>query len=265
MQVTNAEISSLARFAVDAVRGAGEIALRYYGKGRPELKFDDEVVTEAELRLVDYFRTKLESNFSEHAVYGDQLSPKSYVHGQGGYLWIYDALDGTANFQAGIPIWGTSLALLENYWPILGVFYMPVTGDLFFAEAGQKASHGERTLRIPAMTDVSNESVLLTYSRFHNQYDSTFPGKIRNLGSTAAHICYVAQGRAEGALLAHLSCQDLAAAQIILKAAGGEIYKMDGTEFHLGDYLREQRIDEHLLVTPKGSFSAVRMYLQDKD
>lgn len=257
------DIAELRQFAIDTVRRAGEEALRFYGKGNPEMKFDSGLVTEAELRLVDFFRGELQSRYPEHGIFGDQSPGRDYVHGEKGYLWIYDALDGVANFQAGIPIWGISLALLENYWPVFGAFYMPVTGDLFYAQAGQKAYWKDEAIHIPEQGEISNESVLLTYSRFHSHYRSTFPGKVRNLGSTAAHICYVARGRAEGALLAHVSYQDLAAAQIILKAAGGKIYKMDGSDFHLSEYLDGQRIEDHLLAVPEGAYPSVRMYLKE--
>jgi len=262
-QPGNPNVEELIQFAMETVRFTGDEALRFYGKGNPKYKFDEDLVTEAELRLVDLFKSRLRSRFPEHGMFGDALPSKDYVHGQEGYLWIYDALDGVANYQAGIPIWGTSIALLENFWPIFGVFYMPVTGDIFHAQAGQKAYWGDVHIRIPKQEDVSNESVLLTYSRFQNHYRSSFPGKIRNLGSTAAHICYVARGRAEAALLAHVSYQDLAAAQIILNAAGGKICKLDGTEFHLSEYLSGQRIEERLLAAPQGAHSAIRMYLQE--
>jgi len=140
---------------------------------------------------------------------------------------------------------------------------MPVTGDLYQAQAGRKAFWQQDPIQIPKVGDLSNESLLLTYSRFHNHYRSTFPGKIRNLGSTAAHICYVARGRAEAALLAHVSYQDLAAAQIILSAAGGEIRKMDGSDFHLSEYMDGARIEEHLLAVPRGAHSSIVMYLEE--
>ncbi len=212
--------------------------------------------------MVNFFRDRLNSIFPGHGVFGDQLPSEDYVHGEGRYLWIYDPMDGVANFQAGIPIWSISLALLENFWPVFGVTYMPVTGDLFYAVVGQKAHWGRKEIRIPDTGEISNESVLLTYSRFHIQYQSTFPGKIRNLGSTAAHIIYVARGRAEGALLANVSYRDLAAAQIILMAAGGKIHRLDGREFHLSDYLSGQRIEDHLIAAPEGSFESIRMYLK---
>jgi myo-inositol-1(or 4)-monophosphatase len=258
----NDEIDQLLSFAKEVVAGAGDRALGLYGKGNPEVKFDEELVTSAELSLMDFFRERLNSVFPGHGVFGDPLPAEDYVHGEKRYLWIYDPLDGVANFQAGIPIWGISLALLENFWPVFGVTFMPVTGDLFYAVAGQKAYWGKREMRIPDTGEISNESVLLTYSRFHNQYRSSFPGKIRNLGSTSAHIIYVAMGRAEGALLANVSYRDLAAAQIILTAAGGRLHRLDGREFHLSDYLGGQRIQEHLIAAPEGSFQSIRMYLQ---
>jgi myo-inositol-1(or 4)-monophosphatase len=261
-RLENPEIDELSQFALETIRQLGDEAHRFYGKGKIGSKFDEELVTEVELRLVDAFTSRLHSKFPEHGVFGDTLPIEGYVHGERGYLWIYDALDGVANYQAGVPIWGTSLALLENYWPIFGAFYMPVTGDLYYAQAGGKAYWGDVEIHIPSQGEVSNESLLLTYSRFHNHYRSSFPGKIRNLGSTGAHISYVARGRAEAALLAHVSYQDLAAAQIILKAAGGEILKMDGTEFHLGDFLGGQPIHDHLLAAPKGSHESIQLYLK---
>jgi myo-inositol-1(or 4)-monophosphatase len=256
-------VEKLLAFAKDVVSGAGDKALGMYGKGDAAVKFDERLVTSAELELSDFFKERLGSVFPGHAIFGDLLPKEDYVHGEKRYLWIYDPLDGVANFQAGIPIWGISLALLENFWPVFGVTFMPVTGDLFYARVGHQAFWGEREIKIPDTGEISNESVLLTYSRFHNHYHSTFPGKIRNLGSTAAHVLYVATGRAEGALLANVSYRDLAAAQIILEAAGGKIYRLDGSQFHLSDYLGGQRIEDHLIAAPEGSFESIRMYLKE--
>jgi len=259
------EIGELTQFALETLHDLGREALRFYGKGNPQTKFDADLVTEAELHLVDRFKDRLAGRFPEHEIFGDVMPSKEYEHGSKRYLWIYDALDGVANFQAGIPIWGISLALFENFWPVFGAFYMPVTGDLFHARAGDQAYRGSDVIHIPEQGEISNESVLLTYSRFHNHYRSSFPGKIRNLGSTGAHICYVACGRAEGALLAHVSFQDLAAAQIVLVAAGGRICRLDGTEFHLSDHLEGEQIVDHLLAAPQGSHAAVSAYLQPMD
>ena len=238
------------------IRGSGTETLRYYGKGKPDIKFDEKLVTEAELHLMEYFQNLLFNRFPEHQIFKNNQENKAYTHEEKRYLWVYDPLDGVANFQAGIPIWGTSLALLENFWPILGMFYMPVTGDLFSARAGGKAFWGEEEIRVSTREHINDESLLLTYSRFHHYYNPTFPGKIRDMGCTTAHICYVAMGRADAAVIANESYQDLAAAHIIIEAAGGKMYKMDGTEFFLNEYLDGQRIDDHLMIV------APKTYLQ---
>jgi myo-inositol-1(or 4)-monophosphatase len=257
------KIEDLTGFAMEVIRSSGKEALSYYGKGNPRVKFDEELVTEAELHLVSFFQDQLRSHFPEHQVFGYSQPSKSYSNEGKGYLWIYDAIDGVANFQAGIPMWGTSLALMENFWPILGVFYMPATGDLFHAHAGKKAFWGKKQIRVSAQQDITDESLLLTYSRFHHTYNSTFPGKIRDLGCTSAHICYVATGRAEAAVIGNETYRDLAAPRVIVEAAGGKIYRLDESEFSLDDYLDGQRIDDHLLVVAPDICSEVRSYLEE--
>ena len=256
-------IENLTKFALEVIRRSGEQAMAYYGKGRRDAKFDEALVTEAELHLGEFFRDELYARYPDHQVYKNEERKAGYTHEAKRYLWVYDAIDGVANFQAGIPIWGTSVALLENFWPLLGVFYMPVTGDLFHARAGQKAYKGEEVLRISPQEEINDESLLLTYSRFHERYRSGFPGKIRALGCTAAHICYVAMGRAEAALLAHESYKDLAAASVIMDAAGGKIYRMDGSEFFLGDYGDGRRIEDHLLAVAPDKYEEVREFLEE--
>jgi myo-inositol-1(or 4)-monophosphatase len=256
------KIEDLTQFAVEAVRRLGDETLSYYGKGQRHLKFDAELVTEAELHLRESFQDLLTAHFPEHQVFKNNQETQEYSHEGKRYLWIYDAIDGVANFQAGIPIWGASLALIENFWPVLGVFYLPATGDLFQARAGAKALWGEIEMRVSPQKEINDESLLLTYSRFHHHYQPAFPGKIRDLGCTTAHICYVAMGRAEAALITKESYQGLAAAHLIIEAAGGKIYKLDGKEFILNEYLDGQKIEEHLLVTSPDLFWPIRECLQ---
>lgn len=254
-------LESMSRFSLDLVQQAGKEALQYYGKGRSRSVFDQSLVTEAELNLSNFFQNQLSQQFPDHQIFTNSHISEDYSHDAKRYLWIFDPIDGVDNFQAGIPIWGMSLALLENFWPILGVFYMPATGDLFHAQADHEAYWGEKQIRVNAKDNVDDESLLLTFSRFHQQYQCEFPGKIRNLGCTAAHICYVAKGRADAAIIANESYQDLAATRVIIEAAGGKISKMDGSSFHLNEYIEGGRITEHLLVASKENLDQVRVYL----
>jgi myo-inositol-1(or 4)-monophosphatase len=245
------------------IKDLGKIALEYYGKGRPGVKFDESLVTEAELRLRGKFGEKLGEIYPEHRRFDDGVAEDNdYTHDEKRYVWIFDALDGVANFQGGIPIWGMSLALLENNWPVLGIFHMPATGDVFCAGAGGPGLWNEG--RVPDLQrgSIDDESVLLVNSRFHRRYRSSFPGKILNLGCSGAHICYVATGRAEGAVLYNESYQGLAAAFVIGEACGVGLYRMDGQGFSYSDYPDAARMEESMLVAPKELAEQIWNYLE---
>lgn len=255
-------IDDLSAFAMDFIHQAGEKAMQYYGKGQPQKRFDQGVVTRAELELSELFDNELGGRFPEHHSFQIDHVNDAYSHGGERYLWIFDPLDGVANFQAGIPVWGVSLALLDNFWPIFGVFLMPATGDLFHARAGKEAFWGNRRIQISSAEAIDDQSLLLTYSRFHQQYRSSFPGKIRNLGCASAHLCYVAMGRADAAVVANESYQGLAAARVIVESAGGKFSKFDGSDFHLNEYMDGQKIEDHLLITAPEHFLQVKQCLK---
>ncbi|NTW35735.1 MAG: hypothetical protein HGB17_06325 [Syntrophobacteraceae bacterium] len=80
------EIGELTQFALDTVRSAGKEALRFYGKGNLQTKFDSELVTEAELRLVDLFKDRLKASFPEHEIFEDGMPSTEYEHGSKRYL-----------------------------------------------------------------------------------------------------------------------------------------------------------------------------------
>lgn len=255
-------IEELTEFAMDTLRDAGTEALHFYGKGRGGVRFDEDLVVEAELHLTDLFHDRLADRFPEHLIFANNRADHGYSHDSTRFLWVFDPLDGVANFQGGIPVWGISLALLENSWPVFGLFYMPATGDLFHARAGQKAYLGDKEISALCQSGLNDESVLFTYARFHNHYRASFPGKIRSLGCTGAHLCYVAGGQAEGAIISHETYQDLAAARVIVEAAGAKFYTMNGDGFFLNEHLGGKEIEEHLLIATPDTVAGIRDSLQ---
>ena len=261
---SNPGIDALSQFASQTIQAAGQEGLAYYGKGQTDTKFDAALITEAEIRLTSFFREQLNIQFPGHQVFKRGQMADRYSHDGKRFVWIFDPIDGVDNFQAGVPIWGMSLAVLDNFWPILGFFYMPATGDLFQAQVNRGAYRGSNPINVAQRARADAESVLLTYSRFHLHYRSNFPGKIRNLGCTAAHMCYVAMGKADAAIIANESYQDLASTRVIVEAAGGKIFNQDGTVFAIEDYQDGQRIADHLIVTAPGNFGLVRESLQKR-
>lgn len=256
------ELWTLKEFVENTLRKSGTLLMEMYGKGNRELKFDDDLVTEAENTAWNLISSKIKGSFDDHGFLRELTQEQLGSEDCPRFLWILDSLDGAAAFQAGMPVWGISAALFEKFWPVLGFLYLPVTGELYSAYAGREALLNDKPIRVREDQNVDNESLVLVYSRFHNNFTSTFPGKIRNLGSSAGHLAYVARGAADACLLKNVSVQDLAAGSIILEAAGGEIRYLDGRPFHVGDFLDGKRIEEPLIAAPRGTGEAFTKYFK---
>jgi len=248
--LTERELGTLKEFVENTLRKGGTLLLEMYGKGNQHLKFDEDLVTEADNAAWQLISSKIKGSFEGHCflreLSQDQINSDECPR----FLWIVDTLDGAASFQAGMPVWGISVALFEKFWPVLGFLYLPVTGELYSAYAGREALLNDRAIRVRQDPTVDNESLVLVYSRFHQDFTSTFPGKIRNFGSSAGHLAYVARGAADACFLKNVTVQDMAAGSIILEAAGGGITYLDGRPFHVGEFLDGRRIAEPLIAAP---------------
>jgi myo-inositol-1(or 4)-monophosphatase len=64
-------------------------------------------------------------------------------------------------------------------------------------------------------------------------------------------------------LIKNVNVQDMAAGSIILEAAGGEIRFLDGSRFHVGDYLDGRRIDGPLIAAPRGTHQSFARYFNE--
>ena len=156
--------------------------------------------------------------------------------------FIVDPIDGTANFVSGCKHSAVSVAYVENGIPLAGAVYDPYLDELFTAEKGKGAflngqpiHVSERKLREatvifgaspydPALAD-------RTFRILRKLYENA--ADLRNTGSAALDICYVASGKADIFFELLLCPWDYAAAGLILEEAGGVIRNCEGGEVSL--------------------------------
>ena len=260
--LTEPELWTLKEFVENALRKSGGLLIDLYGKGDRTLKFDENLVTEADNAAWELISSKIRSSFPGHGFLREMSEDDVEENKFPRFLWIVDTLDGAASFQAGMPVWGISAAMFEFFWPVLAFLYLPVTGELYTAYAKREAHLNDRPIRVREQSTVDNESLILVYSRFHQDFSTNFPGKIRNFGSSAGHMAYVARGAADACFIKNVNVQDLAAGSIILEAAGGAITFMDGSPFHVGDYLEGSRVEGPLVAAPKGTHAEIINYFK---
>ncbi len=158
--------------------------------------------------------------------------------GDGSGRWIVDPLNGTTNFLHGVPHFCISIALEQNGEITAGLIYNPITGETYWAEKGRGAYLNDMKIRVSARRDMKY-SLLATGIAFHGT-----PGHksfihnmeavmdevsgIRNFGSAALDLAYVASGKYEGFWETNLNKWDIAAGILLVREAGGSVTSFDG-------------------------------------
>lgn len=155
-----------------------------------------------------------------------------------GVEWIVDPIDGTVNFFHGSPYWNCSVAARVDGVTKAGVVCAPELGLCFEAtDDGPALCNGE-PVRVSAETDLGRAIVHTGSDREEPPGDAfRFFDKLallaqrpRVCGSAALDICFVASGRCEGYFEHGIYIWDYAAADLVLRRAGGrsEILRRHG-------------------------------------
>jgi myo-inositol-1(or 4)-monophosphatase len=147
------------------------------------------------------------------------------------FQWIIDPLDGTTNYINSIPLYSTSIALLDKDEIVAGVINEVNLNECFYAWKNSPAFLNGSEIKV-TKTNTLDNALLATgfpyydYGRL-NEYLDLFKylientAGIRRLGSAAVDMAWVACGRFDGFYEYGLSSWDVAAGTIIVNQAGG--------------------------------------------
>ena len=67
------------------------------------------------------------------------------------HVWVLDPIDGTAAFIAGMPVYGTLIALMQAGEPIIGIIDHPITGERWLGVNGQRDALQRKALSHPPL------------------------------------------------------------------------------------------------------------------
>lgn len=147
------------------------------------------------------------------------------------YTFAVDPIDGTDVFSQGMPSWAVSVGLLDgDLTPVAGIVYAPEWDALFFRDVDGPAFINGREISPFPPAPLDQNSGVMVYSNIHRDLDlRAYPGKIRNVGSTALHLCFpLIYGGIQGAILRRVHIWDLAGAHAINRALGLELAYLGG-------------------------------------
>lgn len=239
MSSIHSDLDAMGEIALQAAKKAGDILKGFHRKKYAvSIKgLQHNLVTEADLAAERAILETISGPFGHHNIFSEEAG--AIMTSEAEPTWLIDPLDGTFNFVHNLALFAVSIGVFYKNEAILGVIYVPLLDELFFAKKGQGAYLNHEKISVSKTQEIE-KSVLVTGVPY---YDHKMPHRgidtfskmmalgcpIRDLGSCAIDLSYVAAGRFDGFWMPTVQPWDMAAGKCILEEAGGSLTLYDGT------------------------------------
>ena len=196
-----------------------------------ETKSDGTAVTEVDRAVEAAMKKLVLEERPGDAFLGEEIGPS----GSGAVRWIFDGIDGTHNYAAGRPGWGTMLALEIEGEVVASVISSPAVNQRWWAQRGHGSWTGNRGAqgmenieRLVCRSGIAlaNASVLASPSEgFLEGWRSVVAARlgqdVENPRNFAWAGSLVAEGKHDATVILAGGVWDLAANVVIVEEAGG--------------------------------------------
>lgn len=227
------------RVAIRAARAAGSMLMRHYGK-RPRVRYKAgyDMVTAIDLQSERAVLAVIRAQFPTHSIVSEEAGSQER---QSPYVWYIDPLDGTTNYAVQNPLFNVSIALNYLGQTIVGVVFNPYTRELFTAIRGggaylngKRISCSSRSVLAKAFVafcfGMRKRSYIQRTARLYTRLKPRIK-HLRQMGSAALELCYVAAGRIEAFWMVYFNPYDVAAGVLIAQEAGCRATDFAGKPF----------------------------------
>lgn len=230
MPDADTDFARSAALLAGTVRDAGALALRMFGTGlKTWTKGISSPVSEADIAVNNLIEARLRAAtpghgwLSEESAEDDSRLEKSLV-------WIIDPIDGTRSYLARQADWSVSAALVRDGMPVLAAVFAPVHDDFYFAVCGKGATLNGRPIHALIGTELDLTRMAGPKPILGRLADiAEGAANHARIGSLALRLCRVGDGRVDAAFAGGNSHDwDLAAADLIVHEAGGEMTEISG-------------------------------------
>lgn len=250
------KISQEGKIAIEAALAAGRAIRKAIG-GKVKVKEGmSNVVNEADIASGKAIRKVLDTRLKIYNLLSEEGDEQFENPLKVDKLWVVDELDGSKNFADSLSDIAVSIAYAERGVVKIGVIYNPITGQLFYVEAGKGAyyigkAYGsnrrvKQKLHVSNNIDLSKATIETSISYeientrrhdaiIHSFHHTGLTIRTRQIGSSVLQLCRVASGSSDLHFHSDLKPWDLAAGLLLVTEAGGVIKRMDGSKFNFMD------------------------------
>jgi fructose-1,6-bisphosphatase/inositol monophosphatase family enzyme len=215
-----------------------------------EKKSSIDLVTDADLLAEKYITARLKQKFPDALIVGEEACETNPglidALAEAELAFVIDPVDGTFNFTAGLPVFGTILAVVAHGETIAGLIHDPVVGDTLVASKGAgtrmlSKAGTETKASVIAPRPLSSMVGTISINDIGRDDRMRIAG---NLGRTKMSFAYncsayeywlAATGKVD--FIGHFKLMpwDHLAGVLIHQEAGGYTAKHDGTPYRPGE------------------------------
>ena len=214
-------------FAERLAEASGPLILEAHrGAPRAEPKDDGSPVTAVDRAVEDRLRAMIAEAWPEHGIVGEER-PDTAAESE--FVWVLDPIDGTLPFLAGLPVFGTLIALVRQGTPVLGVVDLPATRERWVGVAGRPTLHNGRPVRTRTCASLAEALAASSNPDFFPVADRPALDAVRAAarwtvyGGSCLSYARLASGRIDLGIDVALDIVDYLALVPVIEGAGGVI------------------------------------------
>ena len=189
-----------------------------------EIKADGSPVTPVDLEVEQKLRERIDARYPQHGILGEEYPSRSMDSER---VWLIDPIDGTKFYTAGIPLYGTLIALAEEGRFKLGVMDFPATGDRWVGGHDYPARWNGERVSVRRCTNLAQASIAPCDPKRGSVKEQIGSSRLADAacftvwGTGCYSFAMVAPGKLDIAMDNDLDLFDFAAPAAVVEAAGG--------------------------------------------
>ncbi|HKM63714.1 MAG TPA: inositol monophosphatase family protein [Acidisphaera sp.] len=244
--MTEDDVAALAAILADA--GRREIMPRFRALGPGDIRTKSgptDFVTVADEAAERAIAAALLRRYPGALIVGEEAAAADPsllpLRGDAALAFVVDPIDGTFNYQAGLPLFGSMVAAIEHGEITAAAIHDPVIGDTACALAGQGAwldgPSGRRMLRVAASVPVERMAGMASWMYLHEPERTRVVAGLAHVSAAWSYRCAAheyrtaAGGHCHFLLYNKLMPWDHAPGWLLHREAGGYAARFDGSPY----------------------------------
>jgi inositol-phosphate phosphatase/L-galactose 1-phosphate phosphatase/histidinol-phosphatase len=200
------------------------------------VKADRSLVTAMDILIEDRLRSMIAARYPSHGIIGEE---RDWVRPGSEHVWVLDPIDGTTAFIAGMPVYGTLIALAIGGVPHLGIIDIPAIDSRWIGAEGRRTTRNGQKVSVRSCPSLAE--AIMTNSNQDYLAQNERPALDRLRAATSARVYggaslnygLLADGRTDLALDGGQKVFDFAPFRPIVEGAGGIVTDWSGAPLTL--------------------------------